>query len=221
MNKIEKRNGNNDVFIIGEMMEDFHYSHTVKEQKFYQGQLAIPRISGVLDFISLIVSEEMINTKKSHKGEFIAVTGEFRSCHKYYNGKSHVVLYLSASDLRIVTDKDVYAQNRIYLDGYICKTSNYRTTKIGCSLIDGIVAVNRTGGKSDYLPCIFWNRHADEIMNMPIGTHIRLTGRIQSRTYTKIEKEEMKTHLVYEVSIKEMEVIAPELAQGHTLGTVD
>ena len=37
MNKIEKRNGNNDVFIIGEMMEDFHYSHMVKEQKFYQG----------------------------------------------------------------------------------------------------------------------------------------------------------------------------------------
>ena len=220
MNKIEKRNGNNDVFIIGEMMEDFHYSHMVKEQKFYQGQIAIPRKSGELDFVSLIVSEKMIVPDAPYAGEFLAVTGEYRSCHKYYDGKSHVVLYLSASDLKVVTNEDVYAQNQIYLDGYICKKSNYRTTKTGHPLMDGIIAINRPGGKSDYIPCLFWNRHANELDNMSIGTHVRITGRIQSRTYTKMCDDETKTYLAYEVSIKQMDIIQPELMRDHTMVAV-
>ena len=218
---MEERKGNNEVFVIGEATRNFRYSHDVRGQKFYETELAVPRVSGVVDCIMLIISETMIDLNKDYTGEFLAVTGEYRSCRKTEGEKSHVVLYLSASDFKVVTEEeDVCAENNIYLDGYICKKTNFRVTKAGHEIMDGIVAVNRPGFKSDYIPCIFWNQHAIDLKNMSIGTHIRLTGRIQSRDYIKYEPDGEIKRTAYEVSVKEMHVIENTLLKNHTMVAV-
>jgi hypothetical protein len=50
--------------------------------------------------------------------------------------------------------------NQIFLDGYICKEPIYRKTPLGREIADLLIAVNRSYGKSDYIPCICWGRNA-------------------------------------------------------------
>ena len=67
-------------------------------------------------------------------------------------------------------------------------------------------AVNRDYNKSDYIPCIVWGRNAVYASELPVGTHLKLTGRIQSRNYTKRYPdgtEENRT--TYEVSVSKIE----------------
>ena len=70
-----------------------------------------------------------------------------------------------------------------------------------------LLAVNRTYNKSDYIPVIAWGRNARYAQNLPVGTNIRIWGRIQSRIYQKrlcdgscIEKT------AYEVSVCRLEM---------------
>ena len=71
-----------------------------------------------------------------------------------------------------------------------------------------MLAVNRAYNKSDYIPCIAWGRNARFCQNIDVGTEIKITGRIQSRTYEKkFEDGTSETRVAYEISIASMEVI--------------
>ena len=73
--------------------------------------------------------------------------------------------------------------------------------------MDFTLAVHRSYGKSDYIPCIAWGRLADYIVaNVAIGDKIRAIGRLQSREYKKVWEDgttEMLT--AYEVSLGRLE----------------
>ena len=60
-----------------------------------------------------------------------------------------------------------------------------------------MLAVNRERGKSDYIPQVFWGRTAKRVSEMQVGAQISLSGRLQSRTYTK----KNATRTVLEVSV--------------------
>lgn len=65
-----------------------------------------------------------------------------------------------------------------------------------------LIAVNRTYGKSDYIPSIAWGRNASYISELNVGTKISITGRIQSRAYhKKVDEETTIDKIAYEVSI--------------------
>ena len=73
---------------------------------------------------------------------------------------------------------------------------------------DLLIAVNRPYGKSDYIPCITWGRNAKYTENLPVGTNVKIWGRIQSREYKKkISEEEFITKTAYEVSVTKMETV--------------
>jgi single-stranded DNA-binding protein len=72
-------------------------------------------------------------------------------------------------------------------------------TQSGRRVCSFILAVNRNYGKTDYLPCVAWGRIATYILKIGIGSSIGITGRFQSREYTKENVPEVKT--AYEVSI--------------------
>ena len=68
-----------------------------------------------------------------------------------------------------------------------------------------LIAVNRAYNKSDYIPCIAWGRNARFVKNLPVGEKIALSGRIQSREYTKkISETESKVMTAYEVSVSRL-----------------
>ena len=96
--------------------------------------------------------------------------------------------------------------NQIYLDGYICKEPIYRKTPLEREIADLLIAVNRSYGKSDYIPCICWGRNARFASTFAVGTHVQIQGRIQSREYVKkINELETEKRIAYEVSVSKIE----------------
>ena len=98
--------------------------------------------------------------------------------------------------------------NEVTLVGYICKPPIYRQTPFGREIADILLAVNRAYNKSDYIPSIAWGRNARFCQNLPIGTEVKVVGRVQSRNYEKRHEDgTIEPRVAYEVSIASLQVI--------------
>ena len=72
---------------------------------------------------------------------------------------------------------------------------------LGREIADLLVAVNRSYGKSDYIPCICWGRNARFASGFEVGSHVQIWGRIQSREYVKkVSETQVEQRVAYEVS---------------------
>ena len=96
-------------------------------------------------------------------------------------------------------------ENQIVMNGYICKQPSYRMTPLGREICDVMLAVNRGNGKSDYIPCIVWGRNAKYMADRKVGEQFCISGRIQSREYTKMTEEMSEIRIAYEVSVQKIE----------------
>lgn len=202
---------NNKVTLSGEIVSNFEFSHEVYGEKFYTAMLASERLSGQKDIIPIMVSERLIDVKSEWEGRFMRVNGQFRSYNKHENGRIHLELSVFAREFEDITEERDYGledENLISLDGYICKKPIYRKTPLGREITDILLAVNRPYGKSDYIPTILWGRNAQFVSNMPVGTRIRVDGRIQSRTYIKrLSEDKTEERTAYEVSVCKAEAL--------------
>ena len=201
MNYIEKTN--NKVYILGEVLSKAVFSHEVYGEGFYEMNVSVKRLSGQTDILPITISERLIESKKLEIGSKICAIGQFRSYNKIVDGKSRLMLTVFIRELC----EDEYPQNpnNIALYGYICKPPIYRTTPFAREIADLLIAVNRAYNKSDYIPCIAWGRNARFVKNLAVGEKIALTGRIQSREYTKkISETESKVMTAYEVSVSRL-----------------
>ncbi len=152
---------NNQVIIIGEITGDFEFSHVIFGEGFYIADVRVERLSGISDFIPLMVSERLINVDEDFMGQNIMVTGQFRSYNRQQEKKNQLVLSVFAREIEFVDVIEENTQtNQIYLNGYLCKKPVYRITPLGREIADLLLAVNRPYGKSDYMPCICWGRNA-------------------------------------------------------------
>ena len=198
---------NNQVMIAGEIISDFTFSHEVYGEGFYMVDVAVNRLSNFADYIPVMVSERLLDVSKDWKGQYISVVGQFRSYNRHEEKKNRLVLSVFARELSLVheVDEDVKS-NQIFLDGYICKEPIYRKTPLGREIADLLIAVNRSYGKSDYIPCICWGRNARFASTFEVGTHVQIQGRIQSREYVKkINELETEKRIAYEVSVSKIE----------------
>jgi single-stranded DNA-binding protein len=79
---------------------------------------------------------------------------------------------------------------------------------LGREIADLLIAVNRSYGKSDYIPCICWGRNARYASGFEVGGHVQVLGRIQSREYLKkIEENETHKRIAYEISVSKIEYL--------------
>lgn len=200
---------NNQVSIVGEIVSDFMFSHEVFGEGFYMVDVSIKRLSASADRIPVMISERLIDVTQDYKGEFIQVTGQFRSYNRHEEKKNRLVLSVFAREVTFVEEEDDKVKsNQIFLDGYICKPPIYRKTPLGREIADMLIAVNRPYGKSDYIPCISWGRNARFTSGFEVGGHVQIWGRIQSREYVKkLEGEVTERRTAYEVSISKMEYL--------------
>lgn len=200
---------NNQVSIVGEIVSDFRFSHEVYGEGFYMVDVSVSRLSNFVDYIPVMVSERLIDVTKDYEGQYVYINGQFRSFNRHEERKNRLVLSVFAREVELmdgVTDEDTC--NQIFLDGYICKESIYRKTPLGREIADLLVAVNRSYGKSDYIPCICWGRNARFASGFVVGTHVQIWGRIQSREYVKkISETEVEQRTAYEVSVSKIEFL--------------
>ena len=199
---------NNQVTMIGEIVSEFEFSHEVYGEGFYLVDISVSRLSDSVDYIPLMVSERLVDVTQSYIGETISVSGQFRSYNRHEEKKNRLILSVFVRELEFVDEiEDDIKSNQIYLDGYICKEPIYRKTPLGREIADLLVAVNRSYGKSDYIPCICWGRNARYASSFEVGSHVEVYGRIQSREYIKkIGEEQTEKRVAYEVSVNKIEL---------------
>lgn len=199
---------NNQVFMMGEIVSGFTFSHEVFGEGFYMVDLVVTRLSEQSDCIPLMVSERLLDVGRNYKGEYVQIMGQFRSYNKHEEKKNRLVLSVFVREIEFVEKEENVKSNQIFLDGYICKSPVYRKTPLGREIADLLVAVNRPYGKSDYIPCICWGRNARFVSGFEIGGHIQIWGRIQSREYMKkMGSEELEKRIAYEVSVSKLEYL--------------
>ena len=198
---------NNQVSIVGEIISDFQYSHEVYGEGFYMVEVAVSRLSNFSDYIPLMISEPLIDTSQSYIGQKVYVTGQFRSYNRHEELKNRLVLSVFVREIEFIEEEtEEMKSNQILLDGYICKDPIYRKTPLGREIADLLVAVNRSYGKSDYIPCICWGRNARFAARFEVGVHVQIWGRIQSREYVKrLNEDEVEKRTAYEVSVSKIE----------------
>lgn len=207
MNNEENRIENNNVVLAGEVAVAPVFSHEIYGEGFFMVNINVPRTSGIIDAVPVMISERLCNIDSIKVGNLYEVRGKFRSYNKHEERKNRLLLSVFATEIIELDESDFVGVNDVTIDGYICKEPVYRKTPLGREIADLLVAVNRPFGKSDYIPCIAWGRNARYSATFEIGKRVRLSGRIQSREYVKkTECEESETRVAYELSVNKITV---------------
>ena len=206
---------NNHLVLVGNITSEKKYSHEIYGEKFYVFNMEVVRLSSTTDIIPITVSERLLTDIDLTIGKKVSVEGQFRSYNNYENEKNRLILTVFAKENTELNESDEEEKeevtNEVVLVGYVCKKPIYRQTPFGREIADVLLAVNRAYNKSDYIPSIAWGRNARFCQNMEVGTEVKITGRIQSRTYEKkFEDGTSETRVAYEVSIASMEVVNQE-----------
>lgn len=199
---------NNKISLVGEVISAPKLSHETHNEKFYTVKVDVKRLSGDIDTLEIIISEKLYDIDKIELGIRYYIEGEIRS-YNYYVSETErrkLVINIFAKNLSIAEETDDECLNNFELVGHICKKPIYRKTPFDREISDILLAVNRLYGKSDYLPCIAWGRNAKFASTLEIGDKIKITGRMQSRQYTKkISDNEEEKKIAYEMSIITLE----------------
>lgn len=198
---------NNTVTISGRISTGLEFSHKIYGENFYYFYLEAPRLSANHDLITVTVSERLIDQRLLKIGKEISVDGQFRSYNNFSDRGNRLVLTVFALEIEFIENlAEIKNPNQIYLNGFVCKPSIYRTTPFGREITDMLVAVNRAYNKSDYIPCISWGRNARYAKNIMTGDNVQIWGRIQSRKYTKKYPDgTSEEKMAFEVSVSRME----------------
>ena len=204
---------NNHLVLRGKIVSEKSYSHEIYGEKFYVFNLEVIRLSSTVDIIPITISERLLTGLDLEIGKKVAVEGQFRSYNNYENERNRLILTVFAKEINEIEGEEEKDEvtNEVILVGYVCKKPIYRQTPFGREIADVLLAVNRAYNKSDYIPSIAWGRNARFCQNMEVGTEVKITGRVQSRTYEKkYEDGTTETRVAYEVSIASMEVVNEE-----------
>ena len=173
-------------------------SHVNHEVSFYKFTLAVERLSGLSDKLTVIAPQGLLETADIGAGDTVTVRGQLRSFNNKSGEGSRLVISVFAHTLEKGGETPL---NLIQLSGVLCKPPVLRRTPLGREISDIILAVNRRYGRADYLPCIAWGVVAQQVAAMTTGERLTVEGRVQSRTYTKTENGIASERTAYEVSI--------------------
>ena len=196
---------NNRMCLSGELTSNPKLAHQVLDEKFYAFDVRTLRLSGTADVLPVICSEKVANVRELKVGAKVRITGQFRSYNEAAEGHSRLVLRGLVQELTVLDRLENL--NVVALNGYVCKLPVYRTTPFNREIADVLIAVNRPGNKSDYIPCVAWGRNARFASSLVVGDRVALSGRIQSRQYIKrLSETEIDKRVAYEVSIGKLVV---------------
>ena len=165
----------------------------------YRSRISVTRLSGFADTLLLEFEEDMLAAVNAAGGSCVRVVGQIRTHNAKSGGRSHLIVKLFAQSIE-PCDPD--SLNEVRLTGYVCKKPIYRVTPFGREIADLMLAINRSDGESDYIPCIAWGSTAKWAeKHLEIGDAVTLLGRFQSRDYSKtLESGDSVIKTAYEVS---------------------
>lgn len=198
---------NNSIMLRGSLLELPQFSHENHGRQFYRFILQVPRLSGAVDNLPIIAEKQILDKIDPCAGSMLTVEGQIRSHNLRTDGRRHLLIFVFAAS---VVAEDGESLNDVILEGLLCKEPIYRRTPLGREICDVMLAVPRAFRRADYLPCILWGRTAQEISVCHTSDRIRIAGRMQSRTYTKLTENGPEERVAYEISALTAEWIDEE-----------
>lgn len=204
----------NSIHLRGHVCQPLQFGHELFGEQFFVTTLRVPRLSGAEDFLPITLSERLLIDEPIAAGSILCLDGQLRSYNKVVEGSGR--LLITAFAQRLLPEEDEENPNRVQLTGALCKAPSYRTTPFGREIADLMLAVNRSYGKSDYIPCITWGRTARYAANLKIGDKVQLVGRFQSRNYQKqLPDGTILNKVAYEVSVSRLSAMKEEIGRAH------
>ena len=197
----------NQITVRGSLHSMPEYSHDNHGKRFFKFFLEVPRLSGAVDTLPVVAEEAVLNAIDLSGGEMLTVNGQIRSHNQRIDGKRRLLIFIFAAS---IVCEDGEPLNEVTLEGPLCREPVYRRTPLGREICDVMLAVPRAFHRADYLPCILWGRVAKEAADMQTGEILRISGRLQSRIYTKLTEEGRQERTAYEVSALTAQPIFPE-----------
>lgn len=173
------------------------FSHENHGRRFFRFFLDVPRLSGAVDTLPVIIEEGILNSADLSDGDMLTIAGQVRSHNVRTDGRRHLLIFVFAN---AILCEDGEPLNDVILEGPICREPTYRRTPLGREICDIMLAVPRAFKRADYLPCILWGRTALEASRCHTRDRIRICGRLQSRTYTKVTETGSEERTAYEIS---------------------
>lgn len=183
----------------GNIASEIAFSHSMKEENFYNFLLKVPRKSGIIDKIPVIISEKLLENNYFRYNDVVSIAGSIRTYIKDHNKQ----VFLFASTINLVTDDNPLFNNYVEIVGHITESPIYRTTPEGRIITDLCIVVNR-GSRGYFIPAICWEETSKLAKTLSVGSQVRAIGRFQSRVYFKTIKAIETKHTAYELSISKL-----------------
>jgi hypothetical protein len=194
----------NSITVRGTLVELPQFSHENHGRRFYRFLLEVPRLSGAVDLLPVIAEEELVNSIDPCGGEMLTVCGQVRSHNQRTESARHLLIFIFAT---AITSEDGDPINEVVIEGPLCREPIFRRTPLGREICDVMLAIPRAFRRADYLPCILWGRTAQEIAACHTRDCIHISGRLQSRVYTKMTPEGAEERTAYEISALTAEML--------------
>lgn len=194
----------NSITVRGTLVELPQFSHENHGRRFYRFLLEVPRLSGAVDLLPVIAEEELVNSIDPCGGEMLTVCGQVRSHNQRTESARHLLIFIFAT---AITAEDGDPINEVVIEGPLCREPIFRRTPLGREICDVMLAIPRAFRRADYLPCILWGRTAQEIAACHTRDCIHISGRLQSRVYTKMTPEGAQERTAYEISALTAEML--------------
>ena len=194
----------NHIDLIGSLASAPQFSHDNHGRRFFSFFLEVERLSGTIDRLPVLASEQLLRATTVQEGDSLHITGQIRSFNSRTPGRHRLIISVLAEQMSVCSEPH---DTLTALTGVICKEPVYRRTPLGREICDVMLAVNRPYRRADYIPCILWGRTAQEAAAFPVGTTLTLTGRLQSRDYLKLLGSESEQRTAYEVSVITAEAV--------------
>ncbi len=198
----------NSITLRGSLVELPRFSHENHGKAFFRFLLEVPRLSGTVDLLPVIVEETVLADLDPTAGSMLTVCGQIRSHNQRSDGVRHLLIFVFAS---AVTAEEGEPINEVVLEGPLCREPNYRRTPLGREICDVMLAVPRAFRRADYLPCILWGRTAQQVYACHTRDVIRIYGRLQSRIYTKLTEDGAQEKTAYEISALTADILEQEV----------
>ena len=167
----------------------------ILQGKINNNTIEIKRASGTIDIINFVYDKD----KDMESGTLVQLSGSLKSTNT-----DKLNVFAKITSHKLITEVDQNQCNFATFTGVICKSPIIRKTPLGKSIAEFMIAINEVGNNSSYIPVIAWGNITKRIASYKVGDKFLITGRLQSRIYTKLKVE---VHTTYELSVINMEHI--------------
>ena len=212
-----RESDNNQIFlgsckveISGILENDFEYSHTTFDRKFYKSNVLVMRLSGNVDNVPVVIPEELLPIGSVCK-QIIGLSGEIRTCLLTEEGVKHRKIYVFAEEIymydNISSTRENLDVNKVCICGTINSQPIYRLTPKRTPITEIPVCITTKYDKYNIIHCIAWKKLALLTSKMKKGDKFYALGRFQSRKYYKVNPEnpqEGEWKETYEISINKI-----------------